>query len=731
MPQTITNVNCRPGSQVINITNNIDYGDATLTLTGDVVGPISANTIAPGVITDAKINAAANIADLKLATITTPGKIADSATSATSNATPYSIAYRDSTGSFDAVAIYSDLDTTTEKQILNVGVNNATIINIGTSSTTQVVNVGTGTRVTTINLGGMGDMVNIVGTLTYINTTNTDITNASITLNKGGAANSAEGSGLVIKEASINTGYAQIANTEQSWAFKAPANAGFATITLPSTGSFDINQRSHNPIMLGASTNGLALTGQQLSLGTASASTTGALLSTDWTTFNNTTTTVNAATSAPTPSTLVLRDAMGASSFNKVTTANISNTSDINCQIAGAFNLKTSPLTNVQTIQLGSGSGTGWSAEKMTIRMANLTGSSRISMGKNANELEIGVIGTAGDYLTGSLQGDVTIRNVVASQASNRILLGIGTAPILTINPTGTSITGTQSVSSDFTCLDTITNAGITSGGSLHFTMRSNNTTRYGHGLYDVESGSNTGSDYALWRYNDDGSFLGLVYLISRASGSMFISSGLTTNGNIAFSGLTTITGATSITGATTIAGNTSITGNETIVGAWMQQRPPSNMYTLLPGTKTSLTSNSFIGGETLSQPIFTLTTTGTANGCVVDGCISITNNPNFTSGAVQNYAVKFTMAYAQGTVNITQTVTSAATSLVSNTLNISLTFVSNQLVLGVTSSTPVTLSILELCWDAFYDVIVNQNQSTESGSGTGTVFTITTFTHT
>jgi hypothetical protein len=47
-----------------------------------------------------------------------------------------------------------------------------------------------------------------------------------------------------------------------------------------------IDQSSHNPVTI-STANGLTLSGQQVSMGTASSSATGALTSTDWMTFNN------------------------------------------------------------------------------------------------------------------------------------------------------------------------------------------------------------------------------------------------------------------------------------------------------------------------------------------------------------------------------------------------------------------------------------------------------------
>jgi microcystin-dependent protein len=55
--------------------------------------------------------------------------------------------------------------------------------------TTGVVNIGTSSNngKSIINIGGVGDEVNVMGSLTYVNTTNLDISDNLITLNKGAA----------------------------------------------------------------------------------------------------------------------------------------------------------------------------------------------------------------------------------------------------------------------------------------------------------------------------------------------------------------------------------------------------------------------------------------------------------------------------------------------------------------------------------------------------------------
>ena len=91
----------------------------TFALTGDVTGSVSsdltsgasiATSIAAGSIVNADINASAAIADTKLATISTAGKVSNSATTATNANTANAIVARDASGNFSAGTITASLN---------------------------------------------------------------------------------------------------------------------------------------------------------------------------------------------------------------------------------------------------------------------------------------------------------------------------------------------------------------------------------------------------------------------------------------------------------------------------------------------------------------------------------------------------------------------------------------------------------------------------------------------
>ena len=142
-----------------------------------------------------------------------------------------------SSGSITGNAATATTASAADAATLNLGTVTATAINLGTASSTQTVNIGTGSGTTTINIGGAGDTVAIAGTLTTVNTTNTNIADKLITLNKGGAAASGDAVGLEVEENSAITGYAKVGNSRSSWTFATPAKSGSVLIT-PSAGAF-------------------------------------------------------------------------------------------------------------------------------------------------------------------------------------------------------------------------------------------------------------------------------------------------------------------------------------------------------------------------------------------------------------------------------------------------------------------------------------------------------------
>jgi microcystin-dependent protein len=107
-----------------NVTGNIT-GNITGNVTGNVTGTASA--IADSTVTDAKVAAGAAIADTKLATISTAGKVSNSATSATNANIASAIVARDASGNFSAGTITANL-TGTASAIADGSVSTAKIV---------------------------------------------------------------------------------------------------------------------------------------------------------------------------------------------------------------------------------------------------------------------------------------------------------------------------------------------------------------------------------------------------------------------------------------------------------------------------------------------------------------------------------------------------------------------------------------------------------------------------
>lgn len=81
----------------------------------------------------------------------------------------------------------------------------------------------------------MSGNLTVNGTTTSLNTTNTNITDALITLNKGGATASGGGSGFEVEENASITGYVKVSAARTGFDLKAPATAGVATFVTDTT----------------------------------------------------------------------------------------------------------------------------------------------------------------------------------------------------------------------------------------------------------------------------------------------------------------------------------------------------------------------------------------------------------------------------------------------------------------------------------------------------------------
>lgn len=213
------------GTRVAGIsdTGALKIGVATGVLHSDASGNITSSQIFDGdVATGAAIAGTKISPDFGSQNITTTGTITASGSSLNGFAV--------NVQNVNATDMYGSLDAATIGGTLSIGTGNASAINIGT-----------GPGATTINLGGTSDTVTIAGTLTAVNTTNLEVSDKLITLNKGGAASSGGGSGFEIEENGSATGYVKVNTGRTGYQLKPPSTglveivAAVADTTLTAT----------------------------------------------------------------------------------------------------------------------------------------------------------------------------------------------------------------------------------------------------------------------------------------------------------------------------------------------------------------------------------------------------------------------------------------------------------------------------------------------------------------
>jgi hypothetical protein len=73
-----------------------------------------------------------------------------------------------------------------DNTLLDIGLNYAQTIQIG-GNNTNLINIAQGSLPTVINIGSEGDIVNIMGDLVYVRSTNTEVIDKTITINVSGA----------------------------------------------------------------------------------------------------------------------------------------------------------------------------------------------------------------------------------------------------------------------------------------------------------------------------------------------------------------------------------------------------------------------------------------------------------------------------------------------------------------------------------------------------------------
>lgn len=101
----------------------------------------------------------------------------------------------------------------------------------------------------TINIGTATGTVNILGGLNYIESTNLIVSDSIFVINKNGLANSAVGSGFLIEEGGVYTGYIKTSNDRNNFLVKAPANVERYMVTQDFNYDFSANIITSNEII--------------------------------------------------------------------------------------------------------------------------------------------------------------------------------------------------------------------------------------------------------------------------------------------------------------------------------------------------------------------------------------------------------------------------------------------------------------------------------------------------
>lgn len=275
----------QPGTAFSNVyTNQIDTAQANVDSLAVLTGATFNNNLIQDVLDPVSLQDAAtkNYVDSEIiANFLTIGALDGQAASANGQSIASNVLYAQSASATHPGLINNTAQTLSGSKTFSNVLNADGGIDRSTSGT---LTIGA-TNATVINIGNSGATVNIQGSTIYENTPQLLVADPLITVNNGGGAASGQNAGIQVEEATVITGYNQTSSDRNSWIMKAPNTAGIATIT-PGAGGITLDQSSHDPVTIGTA-NGLSLSTQALSLGLASASTTGALSSTDWNTFNN------------------------------------------------------------------------------------------------------------------------------------------------------------------------------------------------------------------------------------------------------------------------------------------------------------------------------------------------------------------------------------------------------------------------------------------------------------
>jgi hypothetical protein len=236
-----------------------------------------------------------------------------------------------------------------------------------------------------------------------------------------------------------------------------------------------------------------------------------------------------------------------------------------------SINRATGNVTFSGTITASGGNSTNWNAAVPGTRTITING---VTQDLTANRSWTVAGGVAGSGTAG------TIAQFTASDTVGNSIISINNGRVIAAEGEWVS--------------DMVPSAGITRGVIL----RANGLNRWSFGKFALESGSDSGSDFQLWRYNDAGTLLGTAMNVSRATG------------NVTFSGTVSASGGNSTQWNAAVPGSRTITINGTTFdlsanrswtvsgsGTWNDALTAGNVATVLPVITrgNSTTGNDYI----------------------------------------------------------------------------------------------------------------------------------------
>ena len=409
----------RSSAGVLTTDGNFQVGGLT---PAGVVHNDNVGNLTTSLIVNADISASAGITDNKLATISTAGKVANSATTATSSNVPNTIVLRDGSGNFTTNMITIDGTTTNPTDV-------ATKSYVDSTASTGLIVKSPALVVSTSNVALSGlqtiDGVTLVSSNTVLLVGQTNAVQNGLWLAESGSwirptdfltGTSAGNAYVLILEGTVNAGSSWVCSTPSAIIDTNPIE--FSEFSLPS-------QTTGANVGSGAGQIFQGKTGVTLNFKTISAGT-------DIIVTNNTSD-VNIATNATnanTPSTIVARDASGNFSATTIT-ANLSGNASTATNFTGALSgdvtgnqsatvvsmVGGQTATNVASATIAANAATNTNTPNTIVERdgsgnfnagtitANLTGNVTGNLSGNATTAT--TAGSATNF-TGSLSGDVT-----------------------------------------------------------------------------------------------------------------------------------------------------------------------------------------------------------------------------------------------------------------------------------------------------------------------------------